>query len=175
MDNLEYRKLNKSDEAAYLAFINEFIEAGERLIPASIDPKGETFLAWLDKSEKTANGIDLPADRVPASTFFLLDKESGKILGAVNIRHELNDFLLKKGGNIGYGVAPSERRKGYASLMLEKALDNCLELGMEKVMVSCDKYNIGSNKTIQKNGGVLENEATEEDGNVFCRYWIDLK
>lgn len=175
MENTEFRKLNKNDEKAYFNFIGEFVNAHEKFIPSSIDPKDGTFSEWLSSKEKIAQGIDLAADKVPASTYFLINKNTGKILGAVNIRHKLNDYLLAKGGNIGYGVAPSERRKGYATLMLKTALEECRDLGMKKALVTCNKNNIGSAKTIGYNNGVFENEITEEDGNIICRYWIDIE
>jgi len=80
---------------------------------------------------------------------------------------------LNYGGHIGYGIRPSERKKGYATKMLELALALCRQKGMEKVLLTCDKGNIGSAKTMSKNGAVLENEV-EENGKTVQRYWITL-
>ena len=94
-------------------------------------------------------------------------------MGAVNIRHSLNDYLLQYGGHIGDGIRPSERRKGYATGMIGLALEECRRLGIRKVLMVCDKDNIGSARSILKNGGVLENEV-EEEGKLKQRYWITL-
>ncbi len=117
-----------------------------------------------------------PTDgKVPDSVFFLLDNEKNKLLGAVNIRHYLNEFLLKEGGHIGLGIRPSERRKGYATKMIALALIECKKLGINKVLITCDKSNIGSAKSILKNGGILENEFVNSDGEIEQRYWINLE
>ena len=96
------------------------------------------------------------------------------MVGAVNIRHYLNEALLLNGGHIGDGVRPSERRKGIATAMIALALQECKKLGIEKVLMVCDKENIASAKSILKNGGVLENEIVI-DGTVEQRYWISLE
>lgn len=110
---------------------------------------------------------------VPDSTFFCLDEDRDTMVGAVNIRHYLNEYLLKYGGHIGDGIRPSERRKGYATKMISLALEECKKLGMDKVLLVCDKDNIGSVKSIINNGGVLENEVLKE-GKLIQRYWIML-
>lgn len=112
--------------------------------------------------------------RVPDSVFFLLDEEKNRLLGAVNIRHYLNAALLQEGGHIGAGVRPSERRKGYATEMIRLALIECKKLGIDRALVTCDKENVGSAKAIVKNGGVLENEFVNSDGEVEQRYWITI-
>ena len=112
---------------------------------------------------------------VPDSVFFCLDLDRNIFVGAVDIRHYLNDELLLGGGHIGDGVRPSERRKGYATAMIALALDECRKLGIDRVLMTCDKDNIGSAKSIMNNGGVLENEFINEEGAVEQRYWIDLK
>lgn len=112
--------------------------------------------------------------KVPDSVFFLLDEERGRLLGAVNIRHYLNEALLKEGGHIGDGIRPSERRRGYATEMIGLALDECRRLGIDRVLMTCDKDNVGSAKSIVKNGGVLENEFVNSDGEIEQRYWIEL-
>ena len=117
--------------------------------------------------KKTENGP------VPDTTLFCLEKDRNIFVGAVNIRHHLNEELLKTGGHIGAGIRPSERRKGYATAMIGLALEECRKLGIENVLITCDKDNIGSAKSIIKNGGVLENEV-EEDGHMEQRYWIQL-
>ena len=92
----------------------------------------------------------------------------------MNIRHYLNEELLKTSGHIGDGIRPSERRKGYATAMIGLALQECQKLGIERVLMCCRKDNIGSAKSIVKNGGVLENEIVVDD-HLEQRYWIDLK
>ena len=128
------------------------------------------FDYYLDNLE-----INEPKDgKVPDSVYFLLDVERNILLGAVNIRHYLNDHLLQFGGHIGDGIRPSERRKGYATEMIRLSLIECKKLGINKVLMVCDKANIGSAKSIIKNGGILENEFVDEDGEINQRYWIDL-
>lgn len=92
----------------------------------------------------------------------------------MQIRHFLNEKLLNYGGHIGDSVRPSERRKGYATEQIRLALGKCKELGIDNVLMDCDKTNIGSAKAIQNNGGVLENEIYVENG-LVQRYWISLK
>ena len=103
-----------------------------------------------------------------------MDAKREKILGAVNIRYRLNEYLKNYGGNIGYGIAPSERGKGCATKMLALALEKCRELKLKRVLVTCDKNNIASAKTIIHNGGILENELSETDKIIVSRYWIAL-
>ena len=125
------------------------------------------YMQNLDTKEGTENGW------VPDTTLFCLDKDRNIFVGAVNIRHYLNEELLKTGGHIGDGIRPSERGKGYATAMIALALDECKKLGINKVLMCCDKDNIASAKTIIHNGGVLENEV-EEDKYATQRYWIQL-
>ena len=125
------------------------------------------YLEHLEHRTATEN-------RVPDSVFFLLDDETGRLLGAVNIRHYLNDALLKESGHIGDGIRPSERRKGYATKMIGLALDVCRKMGMDRVLMTCDKDNIGLAKSSIRNGGVLENEVLDSEGVLIQRYWIQL-
>ena len=132
--------------------------------------RDENYETWLERI--TLAQTTVPPGWVPGSTYFgIVD---GEIVGTIAIRHCLNDSLINSGGHIGYGVRPTQRRKGYASKMLALALQKCPGFGIEKALVTCDKGNIGSAKTIMKNGGVFENEFTEESGNVVERYWILL-
>jgi len=128
------------------------------------------FDYYLDNLE-----IKEPKDgKVPDSVFFLLDVERNILLGAVNIRHYLNDYLFRFGGHIGDGIRPSERGKGYATEMIRLSLIECKKLGIDKVLMVCDKSNIASAKTIIKNGGIFEKEFVDEDGEINQRYWIDI-
>ena len=126
------------------------------------------YLEHLEIKEETS-------EKVPASVFFLLDEERNILLGAVNIRHYLNENLLKYAGHIGDGIRPSERGKGYGTKIIAFALEECKKLGINNVLMVCDKENIASAKTIIKNGGILENEIISEKGKIEQRYWINLK
>jgi Predicted acetyltransferase len=128
------------------------------------------FDRYLNELEiKSADGR-----KVPDSVFFLLDEERDRLLGAVNIRHYLNESLLREGGHIGDGIRPSERNKGYATELVRLALEECRKLGINRVLMTCDKDNIASARTIVKNGGVLESEFVNSDGEIEQRYWIAL-
>lgn len=151
--------------------MEEWYATGERIVPYAI-----RRLDYHD-FDYYMNNLDMRDDilgLVPDSTFFCLDEDQDIFVGAVNIRHYLNDRLLLNGGHIGDGVRPSQRRKGIASQMIGLALDECRKLGITRVLMVCDKENIGSAKSIQRNGGVLENEVVV-DGVVEQRYWIEIK
>lgn len=113
-------------------------------------------------------------DKVPDSVFFGLDEDRDIFVGAVDIRHYLNADLLQSGGHIADGVRPSERGKGFATAMIAMALEECRRMGMSRVLMTCDKTNAASARTIVKNGGVLENEIINEEGELEQRYWIEL-
>lgn len=112
---------------------------------------------------------------VPDSTFFALDLDRNIFVGAINIRHYLNDHLFLHGGHIGDGIRPSERGNGYGSKMLELALKECKKLGIARVLMTCNKENVASAKVIMNVGGVLENELKCSDGSLLQRYWIDIE
>lgn len=149
----------------------EWTAAGEKIIPYAIRKTDyRDFSAWLDSLEMHE---PCPEGLVPDSTYFCLDVERNKLVGAVNIRHRLNERLLLDGGHIGDGVRPSERGKGIGTRMVGLALEKCRDLGLDRVLMVCDKENVASARTILRNGGVLENEVVV-DGVVEQRYWIQL-
>ena len=166
---LKLVKLCEKYRAQLIDMMDEWAATGEKIIPYAIRKNDwhdfEGYLAGLDTAPKPP--------LVPDSTFFCLDEERGSFVGAVNIRHYLNDALLKSGGHIGDGVRPSERRRGVATAMIGLALDECRKLGIDRVLMVCDRDNIGSARSIINNGGVLENEV-EHDGHIIQRYWIEL-
>lgn len=169
---LKLVKLTYDMEKEFYNYIKEWIDAKEKIVPASCNIEDFTYPEYMLSLKNFESIETCPAGLVPADTYFLVD-DTKRILGAINIRHSLNDNLLKFGGHIGYGIRPSERRNGYASIMLRLALPLAKELGLKKVLITCAKENIGSAWTIVKNGGLLENELENGD-EIFKRYWIFL-
>lgn len=169
--NLKLIKASAEYKKQISDMLDEWYGTGEKIIPYSIRRIDyHDFEYYCDNLEiKDASG-----SLVPDSTFFCLDTDRNIVVGAVNIRHFLNESLLLNGGHIGDGVVPSERRKGIATAMIGLALQECRKLGIEKVLMVCDKDNIGSAKSIINNGGVLENEICV-NGVIEQRYWIDVK
>lgn len=164
-------KLEEKYKKQFMDMMDEWSATGEKIIPYSIrknDYKNfDYYLENLEVKEETNSSV-------PDSTFFGLDTDRNIFVGAVNIRHYLNESLLLDGGHIGDGVRPSERRKGFATEMIRLALEECKKLGITKVLMVCDKDNIGSAKSIINNNGILENEILV-DGVIEQRYWIDIK
>lgn len=134
--------------------------------------RDQPYVEVVEKLRCWKTGGRLPADWVPASTLFLL--RGGQFIGQVSIRHELNDFLRRIGGHIGYYIRSDERNKGYGSRILAMALEEARRLGLTRVLITCDEGNIGSRKIIEKHGGWLENVEPTKDGPLKRRYWIVL-
>jgi predicted acetyltransferase len=97
---------------------------------------------------------------VPANTYFLVRTADDKIIGMINIRHKLNDFLFREAGHIGYSIRPTERNKGYATLMLSLGLEKCKELSIDRVLVTCDRKNPASARAFKKIKGSWKTRYT---------------
>ena len=137
--------------------------------------EGMSLAQYLTVLDERARGVNLPPGHVPSTFRFGFDGE--RIVGRVSIRHELNPYLLRVGGHIGYAVVPELRRQGYATRMLQLALGFARDsLGLHRVLLTCDDDNIGSIRTIEKSGGVLEDVVTGPDlPKPKRRYWIAVR
>jgi predicted acetyltransferase len=163
-------KPNINFKNEYLDMIDEWKLHKEEMIPWSLNFDTSNFQSMIEKLEGYSKGIGMQEGYVECSTYWLI-KENNKVLGAIDIRHRLNDNLLFRGGHIGYGIRPSERKKGYATIMLREALKECKSMKIPRVLITCSKDNLGSARTIINNGGILDSEAVD-NGELFQRYWI---
>ncbi len=137
--------------------------------------EGMLFRHYLVVLAEQEQGLNLLLNHVPST--FLFAFVDNRIVGRASIRHSLNEFLLRVGGHIGYVVVPEFRRRGYATEILGQSLqvarDKC---GLDRVLVTCDDDNLGSIRTIEKNGGALENVVDGPDlDKPKRRYWIEIK
>ena len=129
------------------------------------------------KFDNYRNERNLRPGRVGADYYWLVDDERGFFIGEISIRHKLNDALLQYGGHIGYGVRYSEWSRGYGTLMLKLALEKAKELGIRKVLITCDDDNLASAKVMENNGFTLADKVENcIDGEkiVTRRYWKEL-
>jgi len=157
---------------AALDYFQEHFGCGEATVHGCAGFNATTIYEdWLEQRKTDLKLEDHPRYVAATAYFAMVD---GQIVGTIQIRHELNDYLRHDGGHIGYGVRPSQRRKGYATQMLTLALEKCRELGIYKALVTCQKDNVGSAKTIIGNAGILDSEYTDENGNMCQRYWISI-
>jgi predicted acetyltransferase len=130
----------------------------------------EGFAAWTQRLREQSS-LPVTAERVPATYWWIVDNNT--FLGAITLRHVLNDKLLEGGGHIGYGVRPSARGRGVATWALSAVLDQARTHGINRVLVTCDEDNVASARTIERNGGVLEDIRDTWLGRTR-RYWIEL-
>lgn len=173
MEQLYLKQPTIEDEEKVMQFRQEFLDAGEVICGAGGLDETDDYKQWLAKVERYKNVETLPPNRVPTTQFLTIRKNDNKIVGVISVRHYLNDALLIHGGHIGDSILPSERKKGYATQQIKLALEYCKSLGIDKVLMSCTIDNIGSEKSIIRNGGVLENKM-ECNGKVYNRFWIEL-
>lgn len=143
---------------------------GAGLHPEDEVDTAEGFRAWVDRLQREGDtSIPPEQGRVHSSYFWIV--EDGCYLGAIALRHALNDFLLEAGGHIGYGVRPSARRRGLATWALATVLPEARALGLKEVLVTCDDTNAASQRVIEANGGVMEDIRETPLGRTR-RYWI---
>lgn len=170
---METAVLMKPDAAykeAYMSFYHEWKASEEKMIPWVIAKDPAYFEKMVQELLDAEKGIGLKKGYVPDSTYWLMHHK--KVIGVVNIRHELSEILRNSGGHIGYGIRPSERQKGYAKLLLKLSLQEIKKLGVQRALVVCDDWNTASRRTILANGGIQDEDYIEEDGAVVQRFWI---
>lgn len=163
-----------------IEYLNEFAAAGSEINGSgSLDRilSGWTFEQALDRCRNMENKeYAKKAGRCPGKTFLLIRENDSRLVGTVNIRWDLNEEMLRFGGHIGYGIRPSERRKGYNKINLFLALKEARKAGLDRVMIDCAVSNIASDRTIQVLGGVLARcEKDPSDGEMTNVYWVNVE
>ncbi|MFF5303407.1 GNAT family N-acetyltransferase [Streptomyces sp. NPDC013161] len=145
---------------------------GLRLAPEASLDSPEVFSAWVEQLQQQSDrSVAVGEGRVHATHWWIVEGDS--YLGAIDLRHYLNAFLLDVGGHIGYSIRPSARRRGLATWALGAVLLEARTFGLGRVLVTCDDDNVGSARSIERNGGVLEDVRTTDAG-IKRRYWITL-
>jgi predicted acetyltransferase len=168
--DLVLRVPSQSDEAEFLRAHRATSPSVQNFLHYYED--GMPFGRYLEVLAEHERGENLPTNQVAAT--FLFAFVGTRIVGRVAIRHALTPHLERFGGHIGYVVVPEHRRRGYATAILRQSLQIARrKLGLKRVLVTCDDDNVGSIKTIEKNGGVFEGVVTDPDGDKpKRRYWI---
>ncbi len=170
---MEAVPLGLDHERALHSFLQDFDEAGEAHVPAFFADPDASHAEVVARFAAWSRGEDMIEGHVPCTTSFLVHES--EILGVVNLRHELTPALEDHGGNVGYSVRPSARGKGCATRLLEAAMEQARQLGLTKLLITCDTENIASYRVIEKCGGVLTREELYEPLQVVVRsYWITL-
>ena len=168
-------KVQPSDLPAVKEYRAEFLANGDSMDGCSNLRRFENMEDWYQWIRNTESKETCPKHWVPDTQFLSIRPGDGRLIGMLDIRHELNEACLSLYGNIGYSIRASERGKGYATEQLRLALKVCESMGMGRVLISCHKENLPSARTIVHNGGVLENEVVDErNGEILQRYWITL-
>lgn len=180
---MKLREANANDEKELFEIYQEYINSkpipGIRTFEGVKDFENlgkMNFQQWLDDLENNKNEENLPKD-YSTHTFYLVENNEGRIVGAMGLRWKEVPVLIEYGGFIGYSIRPTERGKGYATEMLKLGLQKFKEMDSkrERVLITCKDFNIPSKKVIEKNNGVYENSYyNEDDGFTYLRYWIKI-
>ena len=164
-----------------LSYADEIIKYKEESLAESPIINGSAGLdrfssieIWFEELKKRSCEDTVPKGLVPSSTYLGVREKDNYIVGMIDIRHYLNEYLTQVGGHIGYGVRKTERNKGYAKQMLKRALEKCKELKIKKVLITCDEDNIASEKVILSANAKFE-DIRNVDGKNKKRFWIDLQ
>ena len=158
-------------KASFIAAIKEFQQVDQRHTGVELAWLGRHFESYV--SALLQRETHPAAGRVPETLYWLVEGED--FIGRASLRHHLNTSLREIGGHIGYEIRPSQRLKGYGTLICHLVLEEAAAMGMERVMITCDETNTGSRKIIEANGGVYEGSVTPRGHSVPVRhYWVIL-
>lgn len=153
----------------------EMLDSGSSMDGCGSLRRTEDPLEWLEKVKMMSKPETCGERHVPSTQFVCIRKSDNRLVGMIQLRHCLNDYLREYAGHIGYSVRPSERRKGYAKYMLKGCLAYAKETGLDRVMISCTDTNEASRKTILAFGGKYDGTVFEPEEKINLeRYWIDL-
>ena len=173
MNDIILVKPNLLHQEQVMDYKREFIDNNDSMDGTAGLRNVTNYQQWLDQLADNSLETTVHEGLVVSTTYLALRLSDHTLIGMIDIRHRLNDHLLKCGGHIGYSVRKSARGNGYAKSMLALALKKCQELAIDRVLITCDKNNIASAKTIIANNGILENEI-EYENEIIQRYWIKL-
>ena len=165
---MELRRPTIVDREAVLDMMAEFEQSQSAHDGGFWDPKNFSYEDWLESNQNQEMGINLSEGWVPAIQLVAFSGK-GQALGFLNLRLRLNNFLLEKGGHIGYSIRPSERGKGYAKETLSQGLQVAKDKNIKKALVTCSVNNPASRAVILANGGLIEDVR-----NGVERYWIEV-
>lgn len=170
---MKLREVQLEDKDKIWEYRKEFLEESDHVPGAAYIDEAKNFEEWFEFVQKVKSEDTVPEGSVQAKTYVAMDDKNENLLGIINFRFKLNKYLLHRGGNIGYSVRKSERRKGYAKEMVRLCLKEARKMGIDRILITCNAENIASENTIKANGGKLENIVMDEDERVK-RFWIEL-
>ena len=156
---------------AFVDMASEYHDCGEDRYDWVLNRYANDFAGYLELLDNQLRKIGMPVEWSPQSTFFLVD-EKRRFLGSSRLRHGLHPRLREWGCHIGYDIRPSERRKGYGTLILKLTLQKARDIGLTSVMLTCDATNVGSIGVIKNNGGRIESEYFLERIGVIVKRWV---
>ena len=162
------RRPSQTDKEAILEMMAEFEREQSAHDGGFWNPDNFVYEEWLEENIQAEAGLNIPENWVPAIQLVSFD-EAGHALGFLNLRLRLNDYLLEKGGHIGYSIRPSERGKGYAKEALHQGLQVAKEKNIHRALVTCSTENPASRAVILANGGQFEDVRNGTE-----RYWIEV-
>ena len=164
------RTLKLTDEAAFLRGYEAWRDDDPSWHSFEWTP-GADYRDHLSVLERQARGEGLAPGRVASTMWYGFVGD--EIVGRLHLRHELNEMLRRRGGHVGYAVAPAFRRRGYAHEMLRQALPMAHGIAGSELLITCGQANLASRRVIEAVGGQLENEVWDEvDEETICRYWV---
>ena len=108
---MEYRLPTINDYEILKDYVTEHYANYEKSITASVFLTESNYYDWVEKINRNSE----VADDEWGKYYLYLVFDNNKLVGLLDIRFDLTDDLRNKYGDIGYGVRPSERNKGYGT------------------------------------------------------------
>ncbi len=174
MEDMALMEIGMDYAGEIMAYRQEMLDAESEMDGCGNLHRCTNAQEWVDFNQRLKHEETRPEAWVVSTQFAYVRKSDGRILGMIQVRHYLNDYLREYAGHIGYSVRPSERRKGVATAMLREALPFCRSIGLERVMIACEPCNPGSRGTILNNGGVYWRTVHMDAENVDLeQYWVE--
>lgn len=158
---------------SFLLGYTEFLKEGT-FIECNLEYINNFFPTFIEQIKDLGKRKFLNPFYIPETIYWLVDEKNKIFIGRVGIRHSLNKDYFNFKGHIGYAIVPSQRKNGYGNLILKLALEKAKLLTLNRVLLTCNSFNIPSKKIIEKNGGIFENYKVDFDGTLKLRYWINI-